>query len=263
MSLDLDELMAEWPCAAGESAARMIIGRDGSEQLQLRIDLGVLQMELDGRPDGARHHGMSGALDYVRHELSLNGGSVAPEDWEEVLREWSQYNYRRVALANFVDQRLGQGAGPTARPFIVRALRDIEVCLEGLALLTRERGDAGDLTQHHPALIFSRARLRTQLRVLDEQHDEAVEEVILGREELDNLLRDNGLDGTDRDQDPGIIYLRELERRIREQYGITLTLREKLERAVDSEDFEAAAAIRDELRRRNRDADLRLPPPAA
>ena len=37
--------------------ARKIVGEDGKEKLQVRLDLGLLQMELNGRPDGERPHG--------------------------------------------------------------------------------------------------------------------------------------------------------------------------------------------------------------
>ena len=57
MNLDLNTLLRDWPHEPGAIKVRKIIGLDGREKLQLRIDLGVLQMEMTGRPDGARPQG--------------------------------------------------------------------------------------------------------------------------------------------------------------------------------------------------------------
>ena len=56
MSLDLNTLLKDWPHETGAIKVRKIIGLDGREKLQLRIDLGMLQMEMTGRPDGHRPH---------------------------------------------------------------------------------------------------------------------------------------------------------------------------------------------------------------
>ena len=44
---------------------RIVPGDDGREKLQMRIDLGLLQMELDGRPDGQRPAGAESLLDHL------------------------------------------------------------------------------------------------------------------------------------------------------------------------------------------------------
>ena len=56
MSLDLNTLLKDWPHEFGSIKVRKVAGLDGREKLQLRIDLGLLQMEMDGRPDGQRPH---------------------------------------------------------------------------------------------------------------------------------------------------------------------------------------------------------------
>src|SRR5438093_71165 len=54
MSLDLNTILKDWPHENGHVKVRKITGLDGREKLQLRVDLGVLQMEVTGRPDGQR-----------------------------------------------------------------------------------------------------------------------------------------------------------------------------------------------------------------
>ena len=79
MTLDLEDLIGGWDCPIGELRARATVGRDGQELLQLRVDLGVMQMFLEGRPDGERCHGLPTARAYILHETRL-GGQLTPQD---------------------------------------------------------------------------------------------------------------------------------------------------------------------------------------
>ena len=56
MSLDIDPILRDWPYRPDEITVRVIEGDDGQRKIQLRLDLGMLQMEFDGRPDGRRIH---------------------------------------------------------------------------------------------------------------------------------------------------------------------------------------------------------------
>ncbi len=261
MGLDMKELMDGWDCPDGEVGARLIVGRDGPEVVQLRIELGVLQMSLEGRPDGLRYHGMTNALEFIEHELKNGTSQISADGWAELEREFSQYNYRRVALSNLVDTAVANANGAGVRPYLIRALSDVEICCRNLDLLDQHCGGAGEHEQHRPTLAFNKARLTAQLRIVDEQFDEAVEEVSRGRQCLDTLLTELGLELEDREQDPGLAYLRELEQQIRDQYDVKLTLREQLEAAIDSENFEVAARLRDELSRRDHAGPPGLPAP--
>jgi len=69
MSRDLAPFLNDWPFDPTDICARKIRGRDGREKLQVRLDLGILQMELHGRPDGARPHEHPSALDYYLDSL--------------------------------------------------------------------------------------------------------------------------------------------------------------------------------------------------
>ncbi|MEI7876965.1 MAG: UvrB/UvrC motif-containing protein [Planctomycetota bacterium] len=82
MTLDLTHFLHDFEFERGRVNARFARGDDGRELLQVRIELGVLQMECDGRPDGAASvladilHGRSRALDAqlsaaIRLELGL------------------------------------------------------------------------------------------------------------------------------------------------------------------------------------------------
>ena len=64
MSLDLNDLLKDWPHEPGQIKVRKILGADGKEKLQLRIDLGLIQMEVSGRPDGHEPHDCESLLEY-------------------------------------------------------------------------------------------------------------------------------------------------------------------------------------------------------
>ncbi len=84
MSLDLNTILKDWPHENGNIKVRKIAGLDGREKLQLRVDLGVLQMELTGRPDGQRPHNCESLLEYhqkraARAEEKGEGYELTPE----------------------------------------------------------------------------------------------------------------------------------------------------------------------------------------
>jgi hypothetical protein len=252
MTLDLDDLLAGWDCPPGELRARATVGRDGQELLQLRVDLGVLQMFLEGRPDGERCHGLPTAREYITHELRLDDRQLAPQDWQELERELLQTNYRRMALAAAADEALQANDGDGARRYIAHAVRDIDECLADLRLLDgQEPGDEhegyGPLA---PALVFDRARLAAQAHVIGGQFEQAIEQAEAGAAELEELLAALGYEEERRAEDAGLRYLREMGQQLRREYGIAQTLHEQLTRAIEAEDFETAAEIRNELARR-------------
>ena len=55
MSSDIEPIISDWPYRPDEITVRVIEGLDGQRKIQLRLDLGVLQMEFDGRPDIRSH----------------------------------------------------------------------------------------------------------------------------------------------------------------------------------------------------------------
>ena len=64
MNRDLSELFDEWPYEPGQINVRLIKGRDSDPRIQIRLDLGILQMFVDGRPDGLRPNGCDSLLEY-------------------------------------------------------------------------------------------------------------------------------------------------------------------------------------------------------
>src|SRR5213075_2454832 len=77
---DIGPLLRGWDYESGTINVRKINGVDGAPKLQMRLDLGLLQMEMTGRPDGARPHGFESLLEYHEDQLNdyrrLNGSDI-------------------------------------------------------------------------------------------------------------------------------------------------------------------------------------------
>ena len=69
MSKDLTVLLHDWDYNPNEVTVRRILGIDGREKIQMRLDLGVLQMEVAGRPDGKRPFGHESLLEFHQERL--------------------------------------------------------------------------------------------------------------------------------------------------------------------------------------------------
>src|SRR5947209_3015907 len=103
MSLDLNTILKDWPHESGAIKVRKILGLDGREKLQLRIDLGVLQMEMTGRPDGLRPNGCESLLTYhqqraLRAEERGEEYRLSQEQTAELQQEGIQYYHRYLSL---------------------------------------------------------------------------------------------------------------------------------------------------------------------
>jgi hypothetical protein len=105
MSFDLSDLLRDWPYEPGQLQVRKVVGTDGREKLQLRLDMGVLQMEMQGRPDGREPHGAATELEH-----HMERARAAGEDFEltvdeigELQAEGVQYYHRYLALFQLGD----------------------------------------------------------------------------------------------------------------------------------------------------------------
>src|SRR3954468_24073053 len=108
MSLDLNTILNDWPYESGTVKVRKITGLDGREKLQLRVDLGVLQMEITGRPDGRRPHNCESLLEYhrkraARSESKGDAYELTAEQCAELQQEGIQYYHRYLSLFQIND----------------------------------------------------------------------------------------------------------------------------------------------------------------
>jgi UvrB/uvrC motif len=243
-SADLRRILKSWPYDP-EHDARIVQGEDGREILQVRTPLGLEQFEMDGRPDGLRPHGMESALDYHLHRLNqakFAGREAAfelsPEECGELFQEGTLYYFRYVRLFQLKDW--------------ARTVRDTARNLRAFDFLhryARREEDQQFLEKWRPYILRVHASAAAMLEVEKGAYDEAsklTREAIRKVESLDDLE-----DETFRfERERSLMALRELESQIQKNRPLSELekLEHQLRRAIDTQEFERAARLRDRIR---------------
>ncbi len=84
MNPDISELLDKWPFESGKINARLVKGKDGLPRIQVRLDLGLLQMHTEGRPDGQRPFGYTSLLEYFESRMDDARGNSTPDERPDV-----------------------------------------------------------------------------------------------------------------------------------------------------------------------------------
>src|SRR5438128_12216004 len=72
---DIDAALQGWEFKPGVVQARLVEAGDSRHVIQLRVDLGILQLETTGRPDGTKPHGCATYFDYLRRQAQVFSNS--------------------------------------------------------------------------------------------------------------------------------------------------------------------------------------------
>ncbi len=236
---DLDDILGDWPYQPRTVSARLVRAGDGREVLQMRVDLGVLQMEATGRPDGTKPGGAETYLDWLLRESFHWGGqsNLSDEQLEEVERELSQFYHRRICWL-------------AVRAFD-RAVTDANHTLSFLDFLERCEVDEDwkrEQMQQRTLVLFHRTQAAALAHLETEGAESAIEEINQGLKLIDRVGESIAAAPPSQMQR----QLRGLQDWIRDQYQMDRTLAEQLADAVAAEEYERAARLRDELARRHR-----------
>lgn len=247
MSFDITHLLEKWDYQPGEVLVRRFKGKDGSEKIQLRLDLGLLQMNLEGRPDGKHPLGHESLLEYYESKLEKHitehkgedeGFTLKAEDCAKLQQEAIQYHHRYICLYQLRDY---QGV-----------LRDTDRNLEVFDLV-EEYADSDDLAwslqQFRPQLLLMRTRALGTMAMDEDDYDTAIEHIQTGLDDMRAFYQEQ--ERLDLLETSGEI--RSLEDWLSDvRNKRPLSEREKLElklsEAVEREDYETAAEVRDKLR---------------
>jgi len=239
---NLDQLLAEWPYELGQASARLVSGADGRDVVQLRIDMGVLQMEATGRPDGLRPGGCDTYYDHLMslafqegEEFELNEDRCVQID-----REFMQFFHRRVAWL-------------ALRAF-GKAITDAD---HTLALMDFSSAHAPDSDwaemheQYRPFVLFHRTQAAALVELERNQAASAVSAIDDGIQRLRKVFEAH--DAADEfDDHPLVLKLHELKQAIAEHFELRPTLAQQLAEAIATEQYELAARLRDKLGRERR-----------
>jgi hypothetical protein len=248
---DISPLLASWSLEDGTVTARRILGEDGREQIQLRIPMGLLQFCPDGRPDGISPEGHESVLAWLRY-LVQAGGKLTGEHWHELDREIMQYYHRRIALLAIAETERREGGNRQAAVDYARVVRDADHNLDVMDFIKQYNRDeefAQAHEQYRAFVLGHRTLGATHYWLCRGEPEEALAAIQIGLDRLRRVYEDRG-DPEALRRDPTAAQLVRLSERIRKEYGIDKTLQEQLREAVEAEQFEAAAQIRDQIRQR-------------
>ncbi len=243
MSLDLNDLLDGWPHEPGQVKVRKIAGRDGVEKLQLRIDLGVIQMELSGRPDGVRPEGFESLLHLHRRraEESAKRHETYELDEEECAalhQEGIQYYHRYIALMQIED--------------FEEVIRDTTRNLDLFDFVGGHAGDpevAASFEQFRPYVLMMNARARASLHLGRGDLQGALESVEAGktriREALDRSGRSEQIA-----ESPEIQFLTDWIEEVASDHPLSplQKMEREMARAIAEEAYERAAELRDAIK---------------
>jgi hypothetical protein len=245
-SKDITPMLRGWDYEPGTINVRKISGLDGSPKLQMRVDLGLLQMEVNGRPDGERPFGCESLLEYhekqiatlQRQEGSEMGFHLTSTECQSLREEAIMYYQRYLSLFVLEDF-----------PGVVR---DTSRNLRVLDLCSKYADDEQDrliLEQYRAYIIMMHTRARASILDSDNKHAEALEAVNDGLEAIREFFQRFGQEDAFGESNE-VRVLKRLARDLRRKVPVTSAerLQRKLDRAVKNEQYEEAARLRDKLR---------------
>jgi UvrB/uvrC motif len=250
MSEDISDILNDWDYNIRKSY-RKIVGDNGREIIQVRVDnsafQGILQMELDGRPDGRRPHECDFALDYQRKMLrrwrktheNEEGFKLNSEDCSELFDESLRIYNRYVFLLQLQDYH--------------RVLRDTARNMEAFRFINRyaeHEKDRNNLEKWWPYILRINCTARAMLAVHEGQYFEKALKVVRSTRRKIKNLKPLEAEEFHIELERSLKALDDLEQALLSQKPLNEVekLRKKMELAVVEERYEEAATLRDKLK---------------
>ncbi len=246
LSDDLSKILDDWPYEPGKINVRMIEGDDSEPRIQLRLDLGIMQLRTSGRPDGLRPNGMESLLEvhearldeHVAEHGSAAGFVLDEEECRELREEAVQYYHRYVCLMVLEDFD-GVVRDTT------RNLRVLDLC----AKFAETEADRTVLEQFRPYITMMRARALASQALKDNEPKAAIYAIDQGLDALKQYFAD--MDQPDLfDESNEVQVLRDMRKALTPKLPVSpgAELRSRLQQALQQENYELAAILRDELK---------------
>jgi hypothetical protein len=244
---DISNVLKGWDYEPGTINVRKISGVDGEPKLQMRLDLGLLQMELNGRPDGRRPHGCESLLDYFEAELREHkvrngtelGFHLTTEQCQSLREEAVMYYHRYLSL--FVLEDFGGVVRDTARN-----LRLLDLC----GRYAVEEHDRLILEQYRPYITMMNARAQASILFRDKKFSEAYACVRDGLRSIKDFYERFGQPEAYAESNEVRVlkrFARDIKRKL--PTDPLAQLQGRLARAIKKERYEEAARLRDEIKR--------------
>ncbi len=243
MSLDLNTLLQDWPHESGSIKVRKILGLDGREKLQLRIDLGVLQMEMSGRPDGQRPHNCESLLVYHQRRAARAASrgddyELSSDDLNELQHEGIQYYHRYLSLFQIND--------------FTGVIRDTQRNLD-LFSFVADHAEREELVwsfqQFRPYVVMMNTRAKASILLADGKFAAAIREIEEGRDGIREFFEASPFPEL-MQKSSELAFLEEWLEEVRAKRPLSKLeiMQREMELAIASESYERAAELRDAIR---------------
>jgi hypothetical protein len=243
MNLDISGLLAGWQFVPGELSVRRIERDDRGPCIQVRMDLGLMQLEWAGRPDATRPHGFDSLLDYyldARERWDRDRQepfTLSRDACHQLSLEAMKYYWRRVSFFELKEYA-------KAELDAVHNLAILDLC-EQYAEVEEDR----QMADHHRSFVLAHWAQARALGCLERRdHSGALAQIREGIQRVETHLRNMGR-FDQLDDLAELRFLREWEKEVDGARPRTAheQLSSELRRAVEQEQFELAAALRDRL----------------
>lgn len=244
MSKDITPILAGWEHDPDELQVRIVAGDDGRDKIQMRIDLGLIQMELEGRPDGRLVGESESLLDALEaqactaealgEEFALDSGTCAA-----LMREGVQYYHRYLAAFHLQRYDL--------------VVRDTDRNLRLFAFVVQHANRQRDKLQfdrYRPYVTMMNTRAKAAQVLARNDYAMALALIDEGIEKLRAFLKEYG-ESENEAECFELGFLLRLRREVEDErpVGPVERLEQQLQLAVTLEEYEEAARLRDQLQR--------------
>ncbi|MAQ88826.1 MAG: DNA helicase UvrBC [Rhodopirellula sp.] len=237
-SRNISDILQDWDYDSQSIRARIVAGQDGeADVLQMRVEMGIIQMAVDGRPDGIRPEGFATYLDYLLQEEISQGNEwdLNDEQCMEVDREFMQFYQRRISWLSIKEYQ--------------QVVRDADHTLALMDFCKRHSPDDGWTIvheQYRPFVLFHRTQAAAYHQLNESTPQAAIECINDGLNTIRSIFESHDLE-EHFDEDELVSQLRDIRESLRDEYSVGKTLHEQLADAIASEQYERAAEIRDQL----------------
>ena len=242
MSLDLNDLLRDWPHEPGQIKVRKILGNDGREKLQLRIDLGLIQMETQGRPDGLEPHDRESLLVYHQERAKRAAKKseayvLSADDVGELQQEGIQYYHRYISFFQLNDYR--------------GVIRDTQRNLDMFAFIgdhAQPEELAASVLQFTPYVLMMHTRARASIELEREEFAAATRKIEDGIEKIRAFFEE--IENPEAAANsPELSFLGEWLDEVRARQPLTKLekMQREMDRAIATEAYERAAELRDQI----------------
>ncbi len=245
--IDLNAALRDWPYEPDKISVRKILGADDAVRIQMRVELGIIQMEAVGRPDNVRPHGFESLLAYHLDRLDKHrqrtgkrtGFLLSREECEAMRIEASLFYRRYIAL--FVLEEFDDVLADTAHSIAI-----FDLCRE----FAKHGQDRAVLEEFRPYVLMMHSRALAYRALQQGEPASALAHVNRGvldiRAHFEAAGKSEFIDKAEE-----LKILRTLAKEVEQKLPTNSVVRTRraLRAAIEQERFEEAAQLRDRLKK--------------